>query len=104
MVAPSPEEQRLTDLYRRKGLAAVVEELNNADADARPGAGHADVMLGHRAAVGAVGCDRVRVRSVHGRFVLLTLRKDDGSHGWPPFSARVHSMGNLPPRPSFQTV
>jgi hypothetical protein len=28
VVAPSPEEQRLTDLYRRKGLAAVIEELN----------------------------------------------------------------------------
>jgi hypothetical protein len=28
VAAPSPEEQRLTDLYRRKGLAAVVEELN----------------------------------------------------------------------------
>jgi len=28
LVAPSPEEQRLTDLYRRKGLAAVVAELN----------------------------------------------------------------------------
>ncbi len=27
VLAPSPEEQRLTDLYRRKGLAALVEEL-----------------------------------------------------------------------------
>lgn len=27
IVAPSAEEQRLTDLYRRKGLAALVEEL-----------------------------------------------------------------------------
>lgn len=26
-LAPSPEEQRLTDLYRKKGLATVVEEL-----------------------------------------------------------------------------
>jgi|HigsolmetaAR202D_1030399.scaffolds.fasta_scaffold16810_3 hypothetical protein len=26
-LAPSPEEQRLTELYRKKGLAAVVEEL-----------------------------------------------------------------------------
>ncbi len=28
VVAPSPEEQRLTELYRKKGLAAVVAELN----------------------------------------------------------------------------
>ncbi len=28
IVAPSPEELRLTDLYRRKGLAAVADELN----------------------------------------------------------------------------
>jgi len=28
LVAPSAEEQRLTELYRRKGLAAVVAELN----------------------------------------------------------------------------
>jgi hypothetical protein len=27
VLGPSPEEQRLTDLYRRKGLAALVEEL-----------------------------------------------------------------------------
>ncbi len=27
VLAPSPEEQRLTDLYRRKGLAALAEEL-----------------------------------------------------------------------------
>lgn len=27
VLAPSPEEQRLTDLYRRKGLAALVDEL-----------------------------------------------------------------------------
>jgi hypothetical protein len=27
VVAPSPEEQRLTDLYRRKGLTALIEEL-----------------------------------------------------------------------------
>jgi hypothetical protein len=27
VLPPSPEEQRLTDLYRRKGLAALVEEL-----------------------------------------------------------------------------
>jgi hypothetical protein len=27
VLAPSPEEQRLTDLYRRKGLPAVVEQL-----------------------------------------------------------------------------
>jgi len=27
VLAPSPEEQRLTDLYRRKGLTALVEEL-----------------------------------------------------------------------------
>ena len=27
VLAPSPEEQRLTDLYRTKGLAALVEEL-----------------------------------------------------------------------------
>jgi hypothetical protein len=27
LVAPSPEEQRLTDLYRKKGLSALVEEL-----------------------------------------------------------------------------
>lgn len=27
VIAPSPEEQRLADLYRRKGLAALVEEL-----------------------------------------------------------------------------
>jgi hypothetical protein len=27
LMAPSPEEQRLTELYRRKGLAAVVAEL-----------------------------------------------------------------------------
>ena len=27
VVAPSPEEQRLTQLYRRKGLAALVAEL-----------------------------------------------------------------------------
>lgn len=27
IVAPSPEEQRLTDMYRHKGLAALVEEL-----------------------------------------------------------------------------
>jgi hypothetical protein len=26
-VGPSPEEQRLTELYRRKGLPAVVEQL-----------------------------------------------------------------------------
>jgi hypothetical protein len=28
IVAPSPEEQRLTDLYRKKGLNALIEELN----------------------------------------------------------------------------
>ena len=28
VVAPSPEEQRLTELYRKKGLAALVAELN----------------------------------------------------------------------------
>ena len=28
ILAPSPEEQRLTDLYRKKGLHALVEELN----------------------------------------------------------------------------
>lgn len=28
LLAPSPEEQRLTDLYRRKGLEALIEELN----------------------------------------------------------------------------
>lgn len=28
LVAPSPEEQRLTDLYRRKGLEALIQELN----------------------------------------------------------------------------
>jgi hypothetical protein len=28
VVAPSPEEQRLVDLYRTKGLSAVVEELH----------------------------------------------------------------------------
>jgi hypothetical protein len=28
VVAPSPEEQRLTDLYRKKGLSALVAELN----------------------------------------------------------------------------
>ena len=28
VVGPSPEEQRLTELYRKKGLAAVVAELN----------------------------------------------------------------------------
>jgi hypothetical protein len=27
VLAPSPEEQRLTELYRKKGLAAVAEEL-----------------------------------------------------------------------------
>jgi len=27
LLAPSPEEQRLTDLYRRKGLAALIAEL-----------------------------------------------------------------------------
>ena len=27
VLAPSPEEQRLTDLYRKKGLRALVEEL-----------------------------------------------------------------------------
>jgi hypothetical protein len=27
VLAPSPEEQRLTDLYRKKGLNALVEEL-----------------------------------------------------------------------------
>jgi hypothetical protein len=27
VVAPSPEEQRLSDLYRRKGLAALIDEL-----------------------------------------------------------------------------
>jgi hypothetical protein len=28
LVSPSPEEQRLTELYRKKGLAAVLAELN----------------------------------------------------------------------------
>ena len=28
LVAPSPEEQRLTNLYRKKGLDALIEELN----------------------------------------------------------------------------
>ena len=28
ILAPSPEEQRLTDLYRKKGPKALVEELN----------------------------------------------------------------------------
>jgi hypothetical protein len=28
VMAPSPEEQRLSEMYRRKGLNAVVEELN----------------------------------------------------------------------------
>jgi hypothetical protein len=28
VVAPSPEEQRLVDLYRTKGLSALVEELH----------------------------------------------------------------------------
>jgi hypothetical protein len=28
LLAPSPEEQRLTNLYRRKGLQALIEELN----------------------------------------------------------------------------
>jgi hypothetical protein len=28
LLAPSPEEQRLTNLYRRKGLEALIEELN----------------------------------------------------------------------------
>jgi hypothetical protein len=28
VVAPSAEEQRLTDLYRRRGLQALVDELN----------------------------------------------------------------------------
>jgi hypothetical protein len=27
LVAPSPEEQRLSELYRKKGLAALVTEL-----------------------------------------------------------------------------
>jgi hypothetical protein len=27
VLAPSPEEQRLSDLYRRRGLAALVSEL-----------------------------------------------------------------------------
>ena len=27
VLAPSPEEQRLTDLYRKKGLQALIEEL-----------------------------------------------------------------------------
>ena len=27
VLAPSPEEQRLADLYRKKGLTALVEEL-----------------------------------------------------------------------------
>jgi hypothetical protein len=27
VLAPSPEEQRLTGLYRRKGLPALIEEL-----------------------------------------------------------------------------
>jgi hypothetical protein len=27
VIAPSPEEQRLTELYRKKGLVALVEEL-----------------------------------------------------------------------------
>jgi hypothetical protein len=27
VLAPSPEEQRLADLYRKKGLPALVEEL-----------------------------------------------------------------------------
>jgi hypothetical protein len=27
VLAPSPEEQRLADLYRKKGLAALVTEL-----------------------------------------------------------------------------
>ncbi len=29
LLAPSPEEQRLTDLYRKKGLEAVIAELSN---------------------------------------------------------------------------
>jgi len=27
-MAPSPEEQRLADIYSRRGLAALVSELN----------------------------------------------------------------------------
>jgi len=27
VIAPSPEEQRLTDLYRTKGLSTLIEEL-----------------------------------------------------------------------------
>ena len=28
MMAPSPEEQRLADIYAKKGLAALITELN----------------------------------------------------------------------------
>jgi hypothetical protein len=31
LIAPSPEEERLTDLYRRRGLAAVIAELKKLD-------------------------------------------------------------------------
>lgn len=31
LLAPSPEEERLTDLYRRRGLAAVIAELKKFD-------------------------------------------------------------------------
>jgi hypothetical protein len=32
VMAPSPEEQRLSEMYRRKGLNALVEELNRFQA------------------------------------------------------------------------